>query len=198
MLRAAPCWTLLATAEGAASLIAQYFHQWSFNLKVNRLGELMDLDSMRHQLAAAVGRGMSCLPGWTKGHYRHLDLLHLTLSHLRGQPWWYPHCRGVWCHHRSRPPPSPPPGQADTNVWSRVHANLMFSRRWRCYLAFGGGFTADCDLLQGVTMAEVFQWRQQSWGGFSARRDRALGSLLSSSRCLKLDSGGGKKLVFQR
>lgn len=51
------------------------------------------------------------------------------------------------------------------------------------YLALGGGFAADCDLLQGVTMAEGLQWRQQSWD----RGDGAQGlgtSLFSSSRCL--------------
>lgn len=179
------CWPLWKVLP---PLFSQHLHQWSFNIKINRLSGLMVLDSTRHWLAAEVGREKSCLPGWTEGHCRHPDLLRLPLSHLRGQRWWWcPHCRGVWCHHRSRPPPSPPPGHADTNVWSLVHTNFQkeIVRGWRSYLAFGGGFAANCDLLQGVTVAEVFHWRQQSWDGFSARGDRVLGiPLFSSSGCL--------------
>lgn len=94
----------------------------------------------------------------------------------------------------------------DTRLQTRGHGHNKFqSELWKGwlggYLAFGGGFAADCDLLQGVTVAEGLQWRQQSWDTFSAGGDGAQGlgtSLFSSSRCLELDSGAGRKGALQR
>lgn len=64
-------------------------------LKVNRLSGLMVLAPTRHRQAAEVGREKSCLPGWTEGRCRGLDLLRLMLPRLRGRQRCCPRCRGV-------------------------------------------------------------------------------------------------------
>lgn len=173
----------------------------SFNLKVKQedgFSVQLVLVSMRHRLAAEVGREKRC---W------HPDLLRQMLSPPPGQ-WWLLclHCTGVWCHHRSHPPPSPPPEQTD---WSLSHPQTMFQKQRglknscnstgfreerRVYLSLSGGFAEDCYLLQGFKVAVMFGWREQSWdvavdaGGHGA--PGLTTPLLHSSRCLMLGRGG--------
>lgn len=94
------------------------------------------LVSRRCWLAPGAGRGRSCLPVGTTGRCRCLDLLlRLLLRLLLLSPpsqvlpppgrWWCLRCRGVWCHQRSRPPPSPLPTHTQrytvTQVWDGIY-----------------------------------------------------------------------------
>lgn len=119
-------------------------------LKVNRLSGLMVLASTGHRLAAEEGREKSCLPGWTKGR----PDLRLMLPHLHGRRRCCPHCRGVWCHRRCRPPSSLPPGCEVTNLWS------WSDQLWIRALEGMRGVTLRLveDLQRIVTFCRVLQW----------------------------------------